>query len=100
MLDVKTLKRCKIYQKYLCTVTGIALQPLKTHRQPRWHMKDNGHSYFFLAKYLSKYQVWFGGQIGMKFNNSSCNTFQMLKTCISLVHDYEDHIHFLSPGVL
>ena len=30
----------------------------------------------------------------------ACNTFQMLKTSISLVHDFEYHIHCLSPGVL
>ena len=30
----------------------------------------------------------------------ACNTFQMLKTSNSLVHDFEDHIQCLSPGVL
>ena len=29
-----------------------------------------------------------------------CNTFQTLKTSISLVHNFEDHIHCFSLGVL
>ena len=59
-------------------------------------MKDNDQSYL---KKINQ-NTWFGGQIGMKFNHRSCPTFQMLNECISLGHDFEDHIHCLSPGVL
>ena len=42
--------------------------------------------------------VWW--LVRLKVNLMACDTFQMLKTSISLVHDLEDHMHCLSPGVL
>ena len=73
-MDGKTLNRCKIHQKFLCTVTTIASQPLKTHRQPRWLMKDNGHSYLF-----KKILVLIPGLVWRpdrnEINYRSCNAF-------------------------
>ena len=67
---------------------------------PGWHMTNTGFSYlFFVAKCMSSYQVWFGGYRVKKYKKRACTAFQVLKTSISLVHDFEDHIHYLSLGV-
>ena len=46
-----------IRQEYLCTETQIAQPPKQ--RSPRWHMKDQWHTYFFLEKVFFLFEVLF-----------------------------------------
>ena len=52
-------KKGKIRQKYLSTVNDITLSPKNVMRSSGWHMKDNGHTYLFSARYFfgNKYNV-------------------------------------------
>ena len=96
-LDVHLLHPLsKICQKCPCTVSETIQQPLQLQSLPGWHMKNTGLSYLF-CKMPSSISGLVWRLVRFKM---ACNTFQMMKTSISLVHDFEDHIHCLSPGVL